>query len=185
MSGTNDLNERNPDFSVYVFGNRACFTTSFTGDRVFWAPDLSNGQTKEYSPFFTPSTAIKGAARFAGGVTGLEFRFTQPRLYSDQMPMWAVTGIRRVHDNEVVNANQKKSNMLGMAMNGPFSWMARMLKAAGAKRVYGVRSPKVLLWWSASDLASYCDKICLACRNETLPYPFDDDNDVFDDDDDD
>ncbi len=181
MSGTNDIGDRNPDFSVYVFGNRTCFTTSFTGDRVFWAPDLTKGVTKDYTGLFTPSMASKGKASFAGHATGLEFRFRQPRLYSNQMPMWAVLGIRREHDDDVVNANQKKSNVLGMAMNGPFSWMARMLKSAGAKRVYGVRSPKVLLWWSASDLATYCNKLCIACKNEEQPLPFDYGDDSDDD----
>lgn len=183
MSNTKtEIGERNPNFSVYVFGNRTCFTTAFTGDRVFWAPDTTKGATRNYSGFFTPGSAVKGAAAFAGGATGLEFRFVQPRLYSDQMPMWATLGIRRVHDNDVVHAKTKKSNVLGMAMNGPFSWMARLLKSAGAKRVYGVRSPKVLLWWSASDLATYCDKLCVACRNEQLPFPFDTDSDDSDDD---
>ncbi|MCE9562692.1 MAG: hypothetical protein K8U57_11655 [Planctomycetes bacterium] len=155
----------NPDLKVYIFGNRTYFTTSASGGRAFWAPDTTGGKTSKYTSA-KPATARWTTDGTGTNTTGILFEFVRPRLYTDDMPRWATSGSRRVHDDDVANAKQGKSNFLGIEMSGPFSWMARMLKSAGAKRVYGIRSPKVLFKWSAYDLAKYCDRICLVCQNE-------------------
>lgn len=155
----------NSNLKVYIFGNRTYFTTTGSGDREFWAPDSTGGKTSSYTAA-KPTTARWITDGRGEGITGILFEFIRPRLYTDDMPRWALTGSRRVHDDDVANAKHGKSNFLGIEMSGPFSWMARMLKSAGAKRVYGVRSPKVLFKWTASDLAKYCDRICLVCQNE-------------------
>lgn len=58
-----------------------------------------------------------------------------------------------------------KSSIFGKALDGPFAEAARRLKLAGASALYGVKSPKTVLFsWTASDLAKYCDRLALGIQ---------------------
>lgn len=167
------------DWQLYIYGNRTGFKTPLTGDQMFWAPDTSGGKLTEYT------YAVPGTAKRSGN--GIVFEFRQSRMFVMDMPWWAITGLRRRVDD--LNRPQDiekesygttgKSNIFGVSLNGPFSWMARLLKSAGAKLVYGVSSPRVVFRWTAYDLAKYADRIALATQRQS---PGDrDDSDVVDD----
>jgi hypothetical protein len=93
-------------------------------------------------------------------------------MFVIDMPWWAVTGLRRRSDDtrrpETISDETRggtgKSNIFGIQIGGPFSWMARLMKSAGAKLVYNVSSPKVVFRWTAYDLAKYADRIFLATQ---------------------
>lgn len=149
------------DLSIFIYGNRTGFRTS-CDPGLIWAPDTSGGRIEPYAgPRFPTAVLIN---------QGLRFDLRQSRLYVDQMSRWANSGgdLRRMGDDDFDTPNAKtgKSNVFGVQLSGPFSWMARLLKAAGARRVYSVRSPKVLFKYTATDLAKYCDKIVDAVMNQ-------------------
>lgn len=58
----------------------------------------------------------------------------------------------------------QKSNFRGKPLDGPFSETARRLKTAGASAKYGVKSPLTVFSFTASDLATYCDRLALAIQ---------------------
>lgn len=148
------------DIIIRIFGNRVAFRVS-TAAGWFWAPDDTGSKTTGYTgPNLNTGTRKRDWP--AAGVEGLEFQFIQTKLSGTYVEQRGRMGTGNMLG---------KSNTLGIEMSGPFSWMARVLKSAGAKSVYGVRSPKVLFRWTAKDLAKYCDRIALATQNGSSSEP--------------
>lgn len=184
MQGINKEGHLVFDWELYILGNRTCFKTPLTGSQLFWAPDSSGGKATDYNST-RPNTANQC---YVGGAKGIVFEFRQSKMFVYDMPWWAMTGLRRrIDDTRYHEGIQKetygttgKSNIFGISLNGPFSWMARLLKSAGAKLVYNVSSPKVIFKWTAYDLAKYCDRIALATQRGAYQPPtwsFDDSED--------
>ncbi len=153
------------DVDVYIFGDRAAFRVSSYA-RWFWAPDTAGGPITDYTGA-VPNTARLVPAT-ASSAKHLVFTFRRTKLDVSFMPIWARTNTRPTGESDFGSAKIGKSNVLGAEMSGPFSWMARLLKGAGAKREYGVHSPKVLFKWTARDLAKYCDRISLASQKNPV-----------------
>ncbi|WP_439630170.1 hypothetical protein [Gemmata sp.] len=141
------------DIDVYIFGDRTAFQTS-SSSRVFWSPGGDDGEPAEYTGP-VPNTGRR--IRWLSKPPCAFFPFNRTNLNGEHLMMLAYFRAA---------PPRGKSNVLGVELGGPFSWMARLLKSAGAKESYGVHSPKVLFKWTARDLARYCHELALAIQKK-------------------
>lgn len=144
-------------FSIYVYGNSVSIERE---------DGRSAGQSRwsifEGNPSYTgpvPTTARKHFTLSDGKYTYfLVFRVPPSDLDTDFL-------IEQLGAHPSVKNNElQKSNVLGIAISGPFSRAARALKEAGASELYGVKSPMTLFSWTAKDFVKYCDRLVLAVQ---------------------
>lgn len=138
-------------FEIHIYGNTARFTGGLFGAYGGWALKKVVVPTAYTSP--VPNTARLETPKASFGVECLVFKFGSSMLDD-----------HTIHNMANSDTIHQKSNIFGKSLDGPFSWMARILKSGGASSAYDVKSPMTLFKWTAYDLAKYCDRLALAIQ---------------------